>query len=106
MDLSRFNGSNALQWIFQVEQFFDYYDISDAYWLKVATIYFDGPVVPWFQMLQKSGVVSSWNSLAKAIETTYGPSVLDSPCYALLKLFQEGFVTELWGNIGLNIVIL
>lgn len=57
MDLSQFDGSNALQWIFQAEQFFDYYDISDVYRLKVDAMHFDGPVVPWYQMLQKSGAV-------------------------------------------------
>lgn len=48
MDLSRFDVNNALQWIFHAEQFFDYYDISDTYRLKVATIYLDGLVAPWF----------------------------------------------------------
>lgn len=98
MDLNRFDGSNALQWIFQAEQFFDYYDISDAYCLKVAAIHFDGLVVPWFQMLQKSGAVPSWNTLAKAIETTYGPSIFECPRYALFKLLQEGSVTEYYHN--------
>lgn len=51
MDLSRFDGNNALQWIFQAEKFFDYYDIFYAYRLKVVAIHFDGVIVPWFQML-------------------------------------------------------
>lgn len=79
MDLSRFDGNNALQWIFQAEKFFDYYDNFYAYRLKVVAIHFDGAVVPWFQMLQKSGSVLSCNALAKVIETTYGPSVFDCP---------------------------
>lgn len=60
----------------------------------MAAIHFDGPVVPWFQMLQKSGAVSSWNALAKAIESTYGPSVFECPSYALFKLLQENTVTD------------
>lgn len=57
-------------------------------------MHFDGPVVPWYQMLQKSGAVSSWEVQAKAIETTYGPSLFESPRCALFKLLQEGTVTE------------
>lgn len=45
-------------------------------------------------MLQKAGVVSSWNDLAKEIETTYGPSIFDHPRFALFKLFQESSVTN------------
>ncbi|XP_039115571.1 uncharacterized protein LOC120251094 [Dioscorea cayenensis subsp. rotundata] len=94
MDFPRFNGSNALQWIYQAEQFFDYYDVSDAYRLKMASIHFDGPVVPWFQMLQKSGTITSWSVLAKAIESTYGPSLFACPRSSLFKLMQEGTVAE------------
>ena len=94
MDLTTFDGNNALQQIFQAEQFFDYYDISDSYRLKVVAIHFDGLVVPWFQMLQKNGAVTLWSALAKAIESTYGPSVYESPRYVLFKLCQAGTVTN------------
>lgn len=94
MDLPRFNGSQALQWIYQADQFFDYYEVSDFYRLKIASIHFDEPVVSWFQMLQKSGSIVSWKGLAKAIEETYGPSIFDSPRSSLFKLFQEGNVVE------------
>lgn len=45
MDFPRFDGSQALQWIYQAEQFFDYYEVSDFYRLKIASINFDRPVV-------------------------------------------------------------
>lgn len=89
VNLVRFDGSNALQWIFQVEQFFGYYDISYSYRYKVVAIHFDDPVILWFQMLLILGVVSSWNALATTIETTYGPFVFDCPHYSLFKLFQD-----------------
>lgn len=62
--------------------------------MKVTAIHFNGPVVPWFQMLQKSGAMPTWSALAKAIETTYGPSVFDCPRSTLFKLIQEGNVTD------------
>lgn len=98
LDLPRFDGSNALQWLYHAEQFFDFYETSDFYRLKIASVHFDGPVVPWFQMIQKSGIVVSWKSLAKAIEQTYGPSVFENPRSSLFKLFQEGSVMEYYNT--------
>ena len=86
LDLPRFDGNDVLQWILQAEQFFEYFDISDPYKLKIDAIHFDGPVVPWYQMLRKTGSVNTWPQLIKAIESTYGPSIYEDPSYALFKL--------------------
>lgn len=50
--------------------------------------------MPWFQMLQKSGTITSWHTLAQAIELAYGPSIFECPQYALFKLSQIGFVVN------------
>lgn len=53
LDFPRFEGTSVLQWIYQAERFFRYYGIDDANRLEIAGMHFDGPVVPWFQMLEK-----------------------------------------------------
>lgn len=83
-----------MQWIFQAEQFFDYYGVPDNHRLKIASVHFDGPVIPWFQRLQKSGKLTSWQVLTASLERKYGPSVFDCPRHALLRLTQEGSVTQ------------
>lgn len=35
------------------------------------------------------GMITSWNAFMKALEETYGPSVFDSPDYALFKLVKD-----------------
>lgn len=45
MELPHFDGSNALQWLFHAKQFFDFYETSYFYRLKIASVHFDGPVV-------------------------------------------------------------
>ena len=62
------------------------------YCLKIAAIHFDGSVVPWFQMLQKSRSLISWSALTKALEAAFGPSVFECPCCALFKLTQDSLV--------------
>lgn len=53
IDFPRFAGSDALQWILQAEQFFYYYGVLDHHCLKITSVHLGGPMVPWFQRLQK-----------------------------------------------------
>lgn len=48
VDFPRFEGVDVLPWIFKAEMFFKYYNISDPYRLDIASIHFDGPIIPWF----------------------------------------------------------
>lgn len=77
LDFPRFNGSKVLQWIFQAELFFDFFDITDPYKLRIASIHFEGLVVPWYQMMKKNGHLTSWPKFLKSIELAYGPSAYE-----------------------------
>ena len=48
-DLPRFDGTNALDWIFNADRFFDYYNIPDMERISIASTHIDKGVVPWFQ---------------------------------------------------------
>lgn len=98
IDFPRFAGSDALQWIFQAEQFFDYYGVPDNHRLKIASVHLDGEVVPWFQRLQKAGKLTSWQAFTKSLECTYGPSIFDCPRYSLFRLTQDGSVAQFYAH--------
>lgn len=55
--------------------------------MKITVIHFEGPVVPWFQMLQKTGGATTWATLTQAIEIDCGPIVYDCRhfCWVLRK---------------------
>lgn len=99
IDFPRFGGIDALNWIFQAEQFFEYYGVPDQHRLRIASVHFDGPVVPWYQRLQKAGKLTSWGNLTKSLECTYGPPVFESPRYSLFRLTQESTVAEFYAHI-------
>lgn len=98
VDFPRFEGIDVLQWIYKAEQYFEYYRIDEEERLQLDVIYFDRPVVPWYQMLKKSGILTSWTTLVKALEQAYGPSVYESLAYALFKLIQEDSVNNYYAN--------
>lgn len=94
LDFPKFDGFDPLQWLFRAEQFSSYYETSDAQKLTIVAVHFEGPVVPWFQMLQKANLIPTWAALAQAIEKQFGPSQFDSPRAQLFKLSQTNSVAD------------
>ncbi|MCH79786.1 hypothetical protein A2U01_0000542, partial [Trifolium medium] len=94
LEFPRFNGSDALAWIFKADQFFDYYRTPDPERLTIAAVHLDHAVVPWFQMIQRETPFRSWQEFTRAIELEYGPSAFDRPRTALFKLAQSGTIND------------
>ena len=94
LDVPRFNGSDALGWIFKINQFFEYHDTPESERLTVASFYMEGPALGWFQWMSRNGQLTSWSSLLHALEARFAPSQYDDPKGALFKLTQRGSVND------------
>lgn len=94
LDVSRFDGHDALGWIFKISQFFDYQGIPDPERLTVAAFYMDGPALSWYQWMARNGFFPSWPAMLQALESRFAPSYYDDPQGALFKLQQTGTVSE------------
>lgn len=92
--MPRFDGHDALGWIFKISQFFDYQGISDQERLTVAAFYMDGPALSWYQWMARNGFFPSCPAMLQALESRFVPSYYDDPQGALLKLQQTGTVSE------------
>lgn len=79
IDFPCFDGTNPLDWIFKAEQYFSFYETSDVQKLVLASVHFEGDVVPWYQMLYRSHQIPTWTALTLAIEQQYGPTQFDNP---------------------------
>ncbi|GKC54048.1 transposon ty3-I gag-pol polyprotein, partial [Tanacetum coccineum] len=75
-------------------EFFTYYETPGIQRLTIASVYFEGSVILWFQMLQKANQIPTWDALASAIEEHFGPSQYESPRAQLFKLTQTTSAAE------------
>ena len=90
-----FDGtSSVLQWIVKADKFFNYHNTQDVDHVEIASMHFEKDVVPWFQMLQKIDVVTTWETLTRALKSHFGPSPFDCSMSELFKLHQQGSVSE------------
>ena len=94
LEVPRFNGADALGWIFKITQFFDYHQTPDHERLTIASFYMDGPALSWFQWMMRNGLIHAWPDFLLSLETRFAPSFYDDPRGALFKLQQTGSVNH------------
>ncbi|XP_057746886.1 uncharacterized protein LOC130966135 [Arachis stenosperma] len=95
-DLPKFDGNDALSWIFSADQYFEFFRVPPEEQIGLAAMHMTGSAIPWFQMSQRSAQFRSWTQLKRAIELEFGPSLFESPRELLFKLQQQGSVSDFY----------
>ncbi|WVZ00448.1 hypothetical protein V8G54_026517 [Vigna mungo] len=92
LNLPRFDSSDALGWIFNVDQYFSFYQIPDEQQIAIAGMHMSSPTIPWFQMQQRIMPFRSWNEMKCAIEIEFGPTLLNHHT-SIVSEYYTKFIT-------------
>lgn len=96
--LSTFDGSNPLDWLFQAEQYFEYYSIAPENRLTTVAFSLSGDALSWYKYLKKNHLLTTWEAFTRQLELRFGPSSYYNHQAALFKLRQTttvvAYVTE------------
>jgi len=93
-DIPKFDDTDALGWIFSMDQYFDLCRIPEPKQIGIATFHMQGVAIPWFQMSQRTTPFQYWNHPKQTIEIEFGPSLYESSRELLFKLQQRSSVTD------------
>ncbi|KAK2387384.1 hypothetical protein QL285_061173 [Trifolium repens] len=94
LEIPRFDGTEAVGWIFKINQFFDFHRTPDDQWLNIASFYMEGEALTWYQWMHSNGSLHSWQAFIHALELRFAPSQFDDPKGALFKLCQTSTVED------------
>ncbi|XP_058733853.1 uncharacterized protein LOC131605523 [Vicia villosa] len=94
IELNYFDGTDALEWLFQAEQFFAFYSIPFENRLPMAAFYMKGEALGWYKWMFQSNELTTWEAFSRALELRFGPSTYENHQAQLFKLRQHGSVTE------------
>lgn len=94
IELGEFDGTDALEWLFQSERFFGFYNIPMENKLPMAAFYMKGESLSWYKWMFQSQQLTDWHSFARALELRFGPSTYENHPAQLFKLCQQGSVAE------------
>ena len=87
-----------MTWLYKAEKFFTLYNTPTELKVAIASIHFEGKVLPWFQLLEKAHQVPDWLLLSTAIQIQFGPSQFDNPRSDLFKLKQSSTVADYYAS--------
>jgi predicted aspartyl protease len=83
-----------LDWLFQAEQFFLFYNVSLENRLPMVAFYMKGEALSWYKWMFQSQQLTDWVSFARDLELRFGPSTYENHQAQLFKLKQTGTVSE------------
>ncbi|KAL0297786.1 UNVERIFIED_CONTAM: Retrovirus-related Pol polyprotein from transposon.6 [Sesamum radiatum] len=89
-----FDGSAVLDWVFQAEQYFAFYQIPVSQRLDAISFYMKGEALRWFKWMFTNRQLSSRDVFVRDLELRFGPSSFDNHQAMLFKLRQRGSVAE------------
>ncbi|PNX64086.1 hypothetical protein L195_g053836, partial [Trifolium pratense] len=74
LEIPRFDGSDALGWIFKINQFFEFHRTPEEQRLNIASFYMEGEALSWYQWMHINGSLHTWQAFLHALETRFAPS--------------------------------
>lgn len=94
LQLTPFEDQDPLDWLFQADQFFQFYQIPFEQRLSMTAFYMKGDALGWFKWMYRNNQLTDWHSFTRALELRFGPSSYDNFQAELFKLKQSGSVTD------------
>lgn len=94
IQLKPFDGTEPLEWLFQAEQFFSFYNITNENRLSLASFYMKGDALSWYKWMYQNHQLFDWPTFSKAVELRFGPSTYENHQAQLFKLRQYSTVAD------------
>jgi len=94
LQLTFFEGPKPLDWLFQAEQYFNFYHISPENKLSMVPFHMKGEALSWFKWMHQNHIIIDWPSFTHSLELRFGPSLYTNHQAELFKLHQQTTVTN------------
>ncbi|GJT68017.1 ty3-gypsy retrotransposon protein [Tanacetum coccineum] len=90
--LPKFDGTSPLDWLFQADQYFTFYNIPLEQRVALASFHFQGDALSWYKYMHNNQLLGDWATFTRALELRFGPSLFENHQATLFKLKQTGSV--------------
>jgi len=83
-----FEGLEPLDWLFQAEQYFAFYQIPPQKRLSMVAFHMKGKALSWFKWMHQNHLFTHWSSFTSSLELRFRPSSYTNHQAELFKLQQ------------------
>lgn len=75
LDFPHFNGEDPVERLYKANQFFAYHNIFVEHRILIASFHLEGKFMPWFQEIEESSGLTSWDAFAHTLQLRFGATV-------------------------------
>ncbi|GKA72671.1 hypothetical protein Tco_0778887 [Tanacetum coccineum] len=86
LNLPAFDGSNPLDWLFQADQYFSFYNITPPQRLSMIAFHLTGDALSWYKYLFNNRLLTTWMRYTTCPRTRFGHQNYEYSSCALFKL--------------------
>ncbi|XP_019157662.1 PREDICTED: uncharacterized protein LOC109154292 [Ipomoea nil] len=94
LELPIFSSTDPYGWIFQIQEYFDFYGVVDANRLRMAAFAMEGDASEWYRWIKNNNLLSTWPDFMEKVKLRFGPSQFIDHRGQLSKLTQIGTMVE------------
>nr|KYP47049.1 hypothetical protein KK1_031354 [Cajanus cajan] len=94
LQLSEFTGSEPVDWLFQADQYFLFYQVPWEQRVSIAGFYMRGEALSWFKWMHGNQQLRDWSHFVNALKLRFGPSIYANHEQDLYKLRKVGSVAD------------
>ncbi|VFQ77314.1 unnamed protein product [Cuscuta campestris] len=88
------DGSEPLRWLYQVKEYFAYYETPPEDRLRCVTMMLEGPAADWFRWRQNNGLIDGWEDFVRKFKLRFDPLHYVDYVGQLARVRQVGGVME------------
>lgn len=94
LDFPYFDGENPKLWLSRCADYFEFYNIEQSLWVRLASMHFADPTSRWFQLVDRKVKQSSWLEFSAMVLDRFGRDQHELLVRQLFHIKQTGFVSE------------
>lgn len=98
LEIPLFIGDQVLNWVFQIEHFFQFHQITGDERLEIAAFYMTSAALQWYHWMHATNQLSTWEAFVRRAELRFRPSSFVNHEAQLYKLKQKTTVTAYLGE--------
>ncbi|KAL4579431.1 hypothetical protein LXL04_015579 [Taraxacum kok-saghyz] len=87
-----FDGINTLHWLFQANNYFEYYFVPIIQRVALVVYYFIVDALSWYKHLANNHLLGNWQEVSRSLKLRFGPSTYKNRQSTLFKLQQTSTV--------------
>nr|GMC60945.1 Transposon Ty3-G Gag-Pol polyprotein [Ipomoea batatas] len=94
LDIPKFGGEDPHQWIFNIQEYFNFHQTPEMQRLQIAGFCLEAEASEWFRWMKRNRMIFGWHDFLEKFAQRFGTTHFEDPLAELAKLTQTGTVAD------------